>query len=856
MPFKVRKRESNSFTSPQEMYDDYKNRKITGIQDYQSKMLDSYMQQAFDKTDVAIELPTGTGKTLIGLLIGEYRRRKLQERVVYVCPTKQLVYQTASYASEKYGIKVVAFTGSKADYNTEDKMKFATGQALAITNYSSIFNSNSYFANTDVLIFDDAHSGESYISSNWTVELKREEKAYFSLVEEVKSILTDEQYNLLMKTKPNQEDNSWCDMLHNVKLYGRYTGIKNLLDEELGNTDEKYAWSNIRDHLVACNIYLSWKAIYIRPYIAPALTNNVFSGAKARIYMSATLGESGELERAYGVENIYRLPMVKDWKNKNIGRRFFMFPLASFKEEQIMNFLCKLARKVDRGLIIVNDLEKQNGIENIFRENKIAKTYNGRDIEKSKDEFIQNEHAFAIMANRFDGIDFPNDECRVLVLFDLPAAANIQEKFFTTCLAARSLFEERIKTRLIQALGRCNRGQTDYAAICIMGDDLMNSLLAPKNIDKFNPELQAEIIFGQDNAMGLNSMEEYLELLDTFLQHGNDWEGAEEGILAIRDEIIEKGAQEDKDVNEQLMRAAKYEVKVQYSLWKKDYHSAISGIDNILTCLQNSALKGYRSFWNYMAGYCAYNIFKEGEMLYETKYKTYLKNANNCTVAVNWAYIPEQKSDSGIGLMQYNIKRIEKVLIKKGGRGLKIFYQELDRMLELLNSDGHNFEEGHRMLGELAGYDASNPTGTSEPDPIWIVNYDICIVAEDKIYREGKQIPPNDVKEAAGHEQWIRKKVKRLGLREDVQVYTVFVTTAKDIQDNTSLYGEDICYLMKNELISWAEKLVNVIKEIYRTFEGEGNLLWRENTIKLFKEQKLTPEDFIELINKKHLKDI
>src|SRR6266545_811225 len=57
------------------------------------------------KQDVALELPTGAGKTLVGLLLAEYRRKALNERVVYLCPTQQLAYQVGQHA-QKYGIGV------------------------------------------------------------------------------------------------------------------------------------------------------------------------------------------------------------------------------------------------------------------------------------------------------------------------------------------------------------------------------------------------------------------------------------------------------------------------------------------------------------------------------------------------------------------------------------------------------------------------------------------------------------------------------------------------------------------------------------------------------------------------------
>jgi len=856
--FKTRKREALQFDTPQEMYDDYKKRKINGIQDYQSKVIDIYMEKGIDERDVALELPTGTGKTLVGLLIGEFRRKKNKEKIVYVCPTTQLAYQTANYANEKYGIKVTLFTGSKMNYESQDKLKYTMAESIAVTNYSSIFNINSFFTGAEVLIFDDAHSGENYISANWTVTLERSEnrEAYWAVFESVKNALTDEQYRLMTKEKPNKEDYSWCDMIHNARLADKYNIIQEILDSKLEESSQRFSWYNIRNSISACNIYITWDSIIIRPYISPTLTNKVFAQAKSRIYMSATLGMSGEMERAYGVEKIFRLPTVKDWSNKDIGRRFFLFPLASFSKEETVHIMCKVAKKANRALILVNDLKTQTGIQSIFKENKIGDTYSGKDIEKSKNEFINKNKAYAVIANRLDGIDFPDDECRTLILFDIPTVAQIQEKFMITRMAAKVLFDERIKTRIIQALGRCTRSQTDFAAVCVLSEEVMTYLLTPKNQEKFNPELQAEIIFGQDNSMDQKDIDDYLEMLNVFYDHGDAWEEAEEGILALRDDIISKSFNDTNNAFEQLNRSAKHEVRLQYALWKQDYEQAIQEVDYVLKQLQDEQLKGYRGYWNYVGGCCAYQLFASGKEIYENEYKNYFKKASESTIAVNWF-----KYDAGGGSEDEDysndiLLRIEKMFMKYGNKGVKNFYEFLEEMLRLLELGGVDFERGHERLGTIGGYKATNPKGNAEPDPIWIVNREVCIVAEDKIYEEGKLIPPNDVKEAAGHEKWVRNKADNLDLSKSVKIYTVFITTATEAQENALLYGEDIYYLNKADLQSWAEKLVNIIKEIYRTFPGEGDSKWREYALKIIKDNNLTPRDYLSLISQRKLTDL
>lgn len=94
-----------------------------GPLDYQAVMLDKYIEN-YDEKTLALELPTGSGKTLVGLLIGEYRRRKNKEKVVFLCPTNQLVNQVVEQSNLKYGLKAIAFCGNKRNIRQKIRVVF------------------------------------------------------------------------------------------------------------------------------------------------------------------------------------------------------------------------------------------------------------------------------------------------------------------------------------------------------------------------------------------------------------------------------------------------------------------------------------------------------------------------------------------------------------------------------------------------------------------------------------------------------------------------------------------------------------------------------------------------------------
>ncbi|EHK4923063.1 DEAD/DEAH box helicase family protein, partial [Escherichia coli] len=124
MAFTKRQKKQNVTESPDLLFRELPRRTVPDVLPHQRDMMRRYAEDGQNKADVALQLPTGSGKTLVGLLIAEWRRRKNNEKIVFLCPTKQLVNQVVEQAENKYGLSVLGFTGSKNNYDPVSVAKY------------------------------------------------------------------------------------------------------------------------------------------------------------------------------------------------------------------------------------------------------------------------------------------------------------------------------------------------------------------------------------------------------------------------------------------------------------------------------------------------------------------------------------------------------------------------------------------------------------------------------------------------------------------------------------------------------------------------------------------------------------
>jgi superfamily II DNA or RNA helicase len=97
---------------------------------HQGEITRAYAPALLDHRDVALQLPTGAGKTLVGGLIAEWRRRKRGERVVLACPTRQLAAQTVTKL-DLYGIESILLIGKQRTWSQAARTRYSSAQAIA-----------------------------------------------------------------------------------------------------------------------------------------------------------------------------------------------------------------------------------------------------------------------------------------------------------------------------------------------------------------------------------------------------------------------------------------------------------------------------------------------------------------------------------------------------------------------------------------------------------------------------------------------------------------------------------------------------------------------------------------------------
>ncbi|HME24642.1 MAG TPA: DEAD/DEAH box helicase [Acetobacteraceae bacterium] len=832
MAFRPIVRPSVTYPSPEALFNDRRRRKYAGLLSHQADVLRSYQSGALTLPDVAFQMPTGSGKTLVGVLVGEWRRVTYRERPLYLTPTRQLAFQVANEARDKYDIRVIPLVGSKSEFPPEHLASWEAGDAMVVTTYRALFNVRPAFEDPQIIVVDDAHAAENHFAAHWTLTIRKDNHPalWAALAALLKGRLSSIEHKRLL-TKPTwPNDLAWVDKLPTPVLYQIHDAFAAILDEHLvPRSEEWYAWSVLRNNLLACHLYLSATEACLRPLLAPSGFHPPFSRATQRIYMSATLGQGGDLERLTGRRAIHRIPIPTTWETQGLGRRLFLFPSRSLNEREESEVVTELMMQVPRCVVLTPTTRRAEQMTGLIRGKLGYTVFNAEVIERTKAQFVSTARAAAVLANRYDGIDFPDDECRLLVIDGMARAVNLQERFLMSRMGAALLLNDRMLTRITQAFGRCTRSATDYSCVVVLGQEVMNLLVRREKRALLHPELQAEIEFGLDQS-SLASKEDYCSYLGAFLAQDSEWyENGEVPIQGLRTNakrVPIEGANE-------LAAAAPYEISYQELIWRADYEGALDSARRVVTTLKGEKLAGYRALWNYLAGSAALLASEIDGRNFQDVAKDFFWAAARETHGITWLkQLSRYSTQPGLDIVGPAtrdgplLERMEAFIEDIGtASDNKLVRYEKDIREGLSQDKKGPFEKAHECLGRMLGYEAGNKETPGAPDPWWIVDSKLCFIFEDHSDAKTSSLDVNKARQVASHPKWVRANLE---LETDAAVVPVLVSPVSQADTDAIPHLEGVALWPLSEFRGWAEKAISAFREARKLYPGSpGDIAWQ-----------------------------
>jgi len=482
---------------PVELYDTLDRASDTGpLRPVQLAVLNKWHSDYRTKQDVILKLHTGQGKTLVGLLLLKSKLNEGDGPALYLCPSKFLVQQTCAQAKQ-FGIR----------YCTADNgipQDFLDGNAILVTTVKKLFNGLTQFGtgpsatSVSAIVVDDCHASIDVIRESFTIKLKSSEPAYKEL------------RGLFSEALKNQGAGTFSDIVaggYDALLPVPYWEWQDRQEEVLGilskhkdSESVKFVWPILKDILGQCQCVISGTAIEIEPYLPPLEFFGTYFKAPHRVFMSATVTDDSYLVRGLRLdEETVRNPLT-DKNERWSGEKMVLIPSLidpSLNRETIVKAFAAPKAKAQHGVV---------GLTPSFSyadewESCGARIAHPQSIEKDVEALAKGDYSRPlVLANRYDGIDLPDNMCRLLIFDGKPHAQNLVDSYAAWCRGGSDVIVMRTVRSIEQGLGRSVRGTKDYCAIIITGEELTKLLRTEKTRKLLSGQTRAQIEIGLEIA--------------------------------------------------------------------------------------------------------------------------------------------------------------------------------------------------------------------------------------------------------------------------------------------------------------------------------------------------------------------
>lgn len=158
-----------------------------------------------------------------------------------------------------------------------------------------------------------------------------------------------------------------------------------------------------------------------------------------------------------------------------------------------------------------------------------------KDMRPTIKRLTDGEHVgVVVLVNKYDGVDLPDDACRLLVIDGIPTPLGANEQREAAALIGSSTFEARKVQRIEQGMGRGIRDVEDYCAVVLMTRDAALTLRDRTLQQFYSPATRSQIELSQmiSEQIENEGIAEIRNALNMFLEREEDWIATSRAAMA------------------------------------------------------------------------------------------------------------------------------------------------------------------------------------------------------------------------------------------------------------------------------------------------------------------------------------
>lgn len=810
-----------------------KDSKYSYPRDIQTEVWNKWNEVRSEKNCI-IKMNTGSGKTVVGLMILKSLIDEGKGPAVYVVPDNYLVSQVVKEA-KKLGVKIAE---SENDYN------YLNRNAILVINIHKLINGKSVFGmrstnNIQIgsIIIDDVHACIDTINQQFTISILNEEKdgrnLYKNIVsvfrESIKNYSEQEYSDIIEQKNPNY------NMLLPYWIWqNKQQEVYNILSTNRSDdSDIIFKLPLIKDTFKICNCCISSHKIEISPKAVDLSKIQSFNDAEHRIFMSATLADDSVFVSTVGLKETDIKQIITPEKANDIGDRIMLFPQllnSQIDEKELMDKI-KSTFNGYNTVVLTPSFEKAKRWEKYADRCLSSKDGN---IESGVEELRSGTaKGLTVIVNKYDGIDLPDDACSILVVDDLPNMESEYDKLLYTYNSHDKQLLKRQIQKVEQGIGRGVRSNNDHCVIIFMGSKLTNILIGMRGTEYFSEATRKQFeisdkIWNQIKEQNENpSIEDILSVSRYVLEKNPGW------LQNSKKALADINYRKEINIDE-----ATIAMRNAFEYFRIDqYENAFSEIEKYKNTLTEEKTVGY--YMQIMAEYKNLTDPLEAQHL-----QSIAKSKNSGLLSPikgleykKTLFTTEQTNFFNNYLSSNNITKDNFVL-------------NINSILEdlvLVDKKANVFEKALNDIAKLIGYDSSRPEAeiNKGPDNIWCITNGKYLVIECKSEATSDSISKTYCNQLNGSINWFNNEYSGNGF----ECIPIMI-------HNSNHFDYDCSPNPKIRIMTPTkfDELKKAIKDFSIAYSA-GNYQQNQELAKLFKHYSLTPDKIVEKYTENYIID-